>query len=506
MARNEVKWGAVLSYLLIIVNAVYGLIITPYILSSIGDATYGVYKTISSLSSALMVLDLGLGGTVMRYVAKYRSENNRHKIDSFVSMAFGEASILIVLIAVASAALYASLPVVYAKGLSPEELALGQNLFVVMAINLMLHIVENVFFGIMSGFNCFTFANGMKLARILVRMALIYGVLYFVQNAIVLVLIDLFLTLLLIVIEMLYIRFFLHVRLRLSFKGWDKAVFKESFRYTALLFLTSIVAQVNNNLDNVVIGALRGSTLVAVYSMGLLLFGMFEHLSTSISGVMLPTVTNLLQEENGLQKVQKTIVQAGRIQFALLGAALVGFAVIGKQFICLWLGEGYEDVYTIALILMAPATLELCVNVCLSVLRAKNMLGFRTFVITAVTVVNAFITIVGVYFFGYIAAAIGTAFSFICGSVIVMNLYYHKRLAFPMLRIYREIFRGTWLCLFLAGGALFVASKWFFSGNGWMAFLLNVMVFVMVYAASMLLFGFNGKEKRSIPILNKIYK
>jgi len=32
------------------------------------------------------------------------------------------------------------------------------------------------------------------------------------------------------------------------------------------------------------------------------------------------------------------------------------------------------------------------------------------------------------------------------------------------------------------------------------------MVFVMVYAASMLLFGFNGKEKRSIPILNKIYK
>ena len=55
MAKNEVKWGALLSYLLVIVNALYGFLIIPYILSSLGDAEYGVYKTISSLSSALMI-------------------------------------------------------------------------------------------------------------------------------------------------------------------------------------------------------------------------------------------------------------------------------------------------------------------------------------------------------------------------------------------------------------------------------------------------------------------
>lgn len=505
MARNEVKWGAILSYLLIIINAVYGLLITPYVLSAIGDVEYGVYKTISSLSTSLMVLDLGLGGTVMRYVAKYKSEQDDDRIASFLSMAFGEGTVLVAVIGAVCAVMYALLPAVYAKGLTADELALGQGLFAVMALNLVLHVMENLLNGVISGYNRFTFANGMKLMRILWRMVLIYGLLRILPSAMVLVLIDLVLTLVLLIVEGLYIRLVLHTRIRLSFRGWDRAVFGESFRYTALLFLTSLVAQMNNNLDNVVIGALRGPSFVSVYSMGLLLFGMFEHLSTAISGVMLPTVTNVLGQENGLQRVQGTVVRAGRIQFALLGAALVGFAVLGRDFVGLWLGEGYEDVYPITLILMAPALLELCVNVCLAVLRAKNILGFRTAVIVGTTVLNAVVTVVGVQRYGYLAAAVGTALSFFIGSLIIMNLYYYKKLSFPMLRMYREIFRGTWLCLLLAGGAVFVFSR-LLPVDGWWGFVLSVLVFGAVYAATMLTFGLNRQEKQSIPVVNKIWK
>jgi O-antigen/teichoic acid export membrane protein len=261
----------------------------------------------------------------------------------------------------------------------------------------------------------------------------------------------------------------------------------------------------NNNLDNVVIGALQGAEFVSVYSMGLLIFGMFEHLSTAISSVMLPTVTNVLRQEDGLQRVQKNIVQAGRIQFALLGAALVGFAVLGRDFVGLWLGAGYEDVYPIALVLMIPAILELCVNVCLAVLRAKNMLGFRTIVISCTTVLNAVITIVGVHFYGYMAAAVGTAVSFIVGSLIIMNIYYHTRLSFNMIKIYREIFRGTWICLLLAGSAI-LASSCFLPRDCWWAFCVNAGVYCVVYVTTMLLFGLNKQEKKSMLVLNKLWK
>jgi len=72
--KSQVSLGAVLSYILIILNATYGLFLTPFIIGQIGDASYGVYKTISAFTSSLMVLDLGLGGTMMRYIAKYRAD------------------------------------------------------------------------------------------------------------------------------------------------------------------------------------------------------------------------------------------------------------------------------------------------------------------------------------------------------------------------------------------------------------------------------------------------
>ena len=51
MAKNEVKWGALLSYALIALNSIYGLVIMPFILGAIGESEYGVYKTIGSMTS-----------------------------------------------------------------------------------------------------------------------------------------------------------------------------------------------------------------------------------------------------------------------------------------------------------------------------------------------------------------------------------------------------------------------------------------------------------------------
>lgn len=503
MAKNEVKWGALLSYLLIVVNTLYGFLIIPYILSSLGDAEYGVYKTISSLSSALMILDLGLGSTAMRYIAKFKSEEKKDKIESFVSMALGEGVIICLGLMVISAGIYALLPTIYAEGLSASEIELAKKLFIFLALNMVFHIIENVFNGVISGFNKFMVSNGIKLGRILLRVAMLFIIFFFVKSAVALVLIDLVLTVIQTIAEFIYIKIKLKISIKITFKNWEKELFVESFKYTLLIFITTIAAQINNNLDNVVIGAIRGSALVAVYSMGLLIFGMFEQLSTSLSGVMLPTVTNVLKNDNNGSQIQQTIINVGRIQFMLLGAALVGFAVLGKQAILLWLGEGYEDVYVITLILMAPALLELCVNVCLAVLRAQNMLGFRTAVLFGTTAINAIITIIGVKLVGYYAAAIGTAVSFLLGSVVIMNIYYWKKLSFNMFKIYRNIFSGTWICLLVSGGAILVSS--YFLNSGLVSFVLNVVVFCVVYGITMLLFGFKKEEKKKIPVLNKLF-
>ena len=47
MGNKQIKLGVILSYLLILLNTLFGLLVTPYVISCLGADEYGVYKTIS---------------------------------------------------------------------------------------------------------------------------------------------------------------------------------------------------------------------------------------------------------------------------------------------------------------------------------------------------------------------------------------------------------------------------------------------------------------------------
>ena len=74
MKRNERKVGAILSYFVIVLNMVIGLIYTPYLTRMLGQAEYGLYSLIGSIISYLTVLDFGLGNAIIIYTTKYKGK------------------------------------------------------------------------------------------------------------------------------------------------------------------------------------------------------------------------------------------------------------------------------------------------------------------------------------------------------------------------------------------------------------------------------------------------
>jgi O-antigen/teichoic acid export membrane protein len=172
------------------------------------------------------------------------------------------------------------------------------------------HIFENAASGIICGCNHFIFSNGINLIRIIVRIILIYCVLYIIRNSVVLVLIDLILTCLIIIIYLVYINKKLNLKIKLYY--WDKLIFIESFKYTILLFVQSVVVQINGNVDNVVVGAVIGPVAVGIYSMGLLVFGMFQQLSTAISTALQEVITGGKAPEAAAKDAQAKIDKIGK--------------------------------------------------------------------------------------------------------------------------------------------------------------------------------------------------
>lgn len=494
MKINQVKWGAIISYVLIVVNVVYGMLISPYILSTIGESEYGVYKTIGSLTATVAVLELGIGAMLQRYIARLNAEKKEKELSNFSAMGMIQASVLAALMLIIGVFLYLSIDVTYRGTFSAAELMRAKQLFVIQLAYIVLHIFENALSGIISGYNRFVFTNSIKLVAVFVRMVLYIVVLPIYKNSLTIVIVSVLIEILIICVEMVFLRKAIGHKIRLYY--WDKPLFKEAFIYMIMLFVQSIIIQFNGNIDNIVIGAVLGATSVTVYSFAIQIFNMFETCATSISSVVLPTITNKIHAGETPEQLETTVVKFGRVQWMVLGMVLFGFLCCGQEFFALWLGDGFEDCWYLSLILMIPVTFPLIVNVCLAILKAKNLLTFRTISLAYSALINMIFTVIGTRIWGYWAAAAGTAIATVIGSVISMNIYYHKKLGINVFKLYGKIFSGVTVCLILASVPCAALNLLVY--GSWFSLLLKVVTFVVIYGAAMLLFGLNKAEKAQV--------
>ena len=63
---NQLKAGAALNYIVIILNIFVALFYTPYMLRMMGQNEYGLYAIVSSVIGYLTVLQLGIGNAIVR--------------------------------------------------------------------------------------------------------------------------------------------------------------------------------------------------------------------------------------------------------------------------------------------------------------------------------------------------------------------------------------------------------------------------------------------------------
>lgn len=491
LKTSQIKYGAILSYVLIVVNSLQGMFLAPYILSQIGDSSYGVYKAIASFSSTIMVLDLGIGTTVMRYTAKFRAERKSEDVANFAAMGLIEASIMALIVFAVSICIFCFLPSFYSDTFTSDEIALARILFLILAVNMVLVIVENVLSGIITGSNCFVFANGTKLFLLVFRIIASVALLQKWKSAVVLVLCTLVCSMITMVLQLYYIRNRLGIHIRLS--KWDTTLFRESFSYTILMFIQTLAIQANGNIDNIVISKVIGPIAVAVYSFGIQMFNMYESLAMAFSNLMLPYVSKKISDGADNSELQQVVTRVGRMQFLVLGAALAGFICVGKDFIYLWLGKGYEDVYYLSLIMMVPVTFTLIQNVCLSILRAKNMMKFRTYCLLITATINAVLTIIGTQLFNYYAAAIGTGISVIVGSVIMMNIYYHKKLGFKVIKFYTDVLKRLVLCVVIPAIVIVLCGN--IGSVSWIRLIVQIITYLIIYGVLVWVYGLSKDEK-----------
>lgn len=498
---NQKKAGILITYITMAVNVVVGLFYSPFMLRMIGDSQYGVYSLSSSLISFIALLDLGLGQTLVRYISKARALDDPEQEAQLNGFFMKLYSLIAAAAAVIGAVIAFAYPLVCKKTMTAEEIQLFRTVFAILLVNAVFSFPMCVFSSTINAYERFFFLKLVNLISVVLKYGFMVLLLKLGYKTVAITIVAALGSILMQCAYALYCK--QKIRISFSFKGMDSGFAKEIFWFSFYIFLNLIIDFLYNNTDKLILGAVAGTTAVTVYSFGIYFQTYFQELSLAMSGVFLPSIVGIYEKEHDMKKISDIFLRVGRLQMAILMLALSGFAVVGKDFINLWIGRSYSDAYYIGLLIMLPAIIPLTQNIGISVLRAMNLHKYRSYMYLAIAAVNVAISIPLAKAYGGIGAALGTALATVAGQILFMNFFYARRVHIDIKQYWKNLLKMLIAVLPLALAALLI--KRFLPINSWLVFAVYVIVFTVCYCAIYGMFIANGYEKQLIKNLkNKL--
>lgn len=489
---SQLKKGAFLSYITIILTNGIGLLLTPFMISRLGDSEYGLYTLIGSLIGYISVLDFGLTNTIVRFVAKYRAKQDRAGEENFLATTMLIYGVISTIIVIAGIVMYFNLDSTFQK-LTPGELVKAKIMFGILIFNLAISLPGGAFTSICSAYEHFVFPRALNIVKYVVRSAMVVGLLVMGGDSVSIVILDTVLNLFIIGLGGYYVLRKLKVNFRLHHFDWQFV--KEIFAYSVWIFIFALVGQFQWRAGQIILGIVSGTTAVAIYGVGIMLGTYYGAFSTAISGVFLPRATKMTVQEATNAELTSEMIKIGRFSLLTLLMILGGFLLYGKQFVHLWVGDTYADSWAIALIIMFSYTLPLVQSFANSMLEARSKFSFKAITYISLIVIG---TAVGAYlvrFWGVIGLAVGSTGGWIL-SQIVMNFYYQKRMHLDILRFFKELLHRllpTFIVILAIGYAVD-----FIPGSNWINLIVKISIFAGLFVVLMYRFGMNASEVKMV--------
>ena len=391
----------------------------------------------------------------------------------------------------APAAAFAANVEVYSRSLSDQEVQTLRILVALMTLNTAVFLPFSVFSSIVIAYERYVFSKLVGMLSTVAVPALNILLLYWGFGSVGLVVVS---TIMNAVTYGLYTYYALRrLKVRPSFRQADPGLLGEILKYSSFVFLASIVDTLYWTTDRLIIGWAKGTKDTAVYNVGATFNTYVTGLSSAISGLLVPKLTQMVVKDAPKEEFTRIFIKVGRLQFIIVSFIVSAFVAFGRQFIALWAGPEYARAYYVALLTMIPVTIPLIQNTGINILYALNKHQFRSVVYTCIALLNVVLTFWWVESYGITGAAMATCLAYVLGNILIINWYYHKKIGIDIPQFWKNILK---MCpvMFLMGMA-----AWYVLGmvslDTWLSFFGWAAVYTVVYFLLAYRFMMNQYER-----------
>lgn len=503
---NQRKAGAILSYMQIGISSIGSLLYVPVMLRLMGQNEYGLYGTVNSFIGLLSLLNLGFSSSYIKFYSTYKSKNQQEKINSFNSLFFIVFAIIAAIAIMLGVFFSFNLNFVFDKGLTESEYFKARIMMLILTMSMALGFLTTVFGCFISANQKFIFTKSINIATTLLTFAFNLIVLKIGFGAVGMVCVSLTLSVITQIINIIFS--YRKLGFHFDFKHIDKSIFKEVLVFSGLIAINLVVDKINTGIDSVLLGRFCGTAVVAVYTVGANLNSQFTGFSLAISGIFTPHIHEIVNSYEMDSKAQREaltefFVKVGRIQYIVMALLASGVVIFGKPFILFWAGEGYDDAYYIAIIMILPSIVSLTQNVGIEIQRAENRHHYRSYLYGVMALVNLGLSIYLCQIWGGIGSALGTGIACVFSTIIMMNIVYHKKINIDVTQYWKNIGRQTLGMLIpFAFGALIMI---FVNIDTVWKLILWIAIYSVIYLIFVWFFSTNSYEKDLVlSILKKL--
>ena len=492
ISSNQIKIGAILSYLSIGINILAGLVYTPWMVDTIGKSDYGLY-TLSNSLITLFLVDLGLSSAVSRYVAKYRAEGRQDKVNNFLGAVYKLYLIIDAVIFIALIIIYFCIDSIYVK-LTPAELGKFKVVYLISASFAVINFPFVTFNGILNSYEEFVH---LKLADVIYRILLValtvitlllggrlYGLV--VVHAIV--------GLIIIVYKWIVVK--KRIKLRVNWKYSDFSLYKDVFGFSIWVTISSLAQRLVFNITPSILGAVASSATIAVFGIVTTIEGYTYTITTAINGMFMAKISRIYECGGEQDELMPLMLSVGKFQYAINGLIVAGFAVIGKEFINLWIGSTYLDAYYGILLVIIPGLFFNSMQIANTAMIVRKKVNLQAWVNLGMGIVNIIMSIILSSYLGVIGACISISIAYMLRAMALLFIY-KRVLKIDMARFVINCYirMGIPIIITIVLGYLMNSL---FSNAGWLVFASKGLVIIGIYTAVTLLLGLNSEERNKL--------
>jgi len=451
------------------VNVAVGIFLSPFIMHRLGDAAFGIWVLIFSVTGYYGVFDLGIRSSIVRYVSKYTATNETDQLARHINTSLATYTGIGALSMAVTVVL--SFYVDHLFKIPPAMYSQARWILLMVGASVSLGFPLGVWGGILEGLQRFYLLNWTAIGMSLARAALIVIFLNRGYGLLTLATITLATPIVIAAARILIVHRLLPVPFGPRYV--DRESFRQMAHFGGTTMLIIAAAQLRFQTDAMVIGRMLSAAEITYFAIGGRIMAYAFQVVATLAQVFVP-MSSQSEAVGNLDRLRKIYIAGNRACALVAFPIIATVLILGKSVIEVWVGRKYVPLsYPVVEILAIPLMLLM-----MQAASGRILIGmgrhkrFATVsLIEGISNVLLSIALVRLFVFvgwpGIQGDAWGTAIPMACTTLFFMPREMRIQLGVPIRTFVREAYSLPFLLILPFTAVLLLMRAWFQAHHLW---------------------------------------